>query len=254
MILRSRPYVLLLCVLLASCASAPQVLEARSEESWACGGSVTSSRPTAEEQAAVEEDFRPCESSGEDSCFSLVCSQETCTLFRQEASEPVRIIPTRGVAPSITPNATAQRYWVGVLIPWPQHRPVFLIPWDHHKPLLPSQKKMLEEALKIAQEPHEKHHIFSQEPLLKEWFEAQGINIHQETMLLDIPTHRRIHLGARGGPWNQAWHDFRNAKPDATQQQMREHAWELIKRFKLVGFIIPYYDKPPYLLPPPIEY
>jgi uncharacterized lipoprotein (TIGR02269 family) len=244
MSLRLKSYSLLLCVLLASCASAPPAHEASSEESSACGGSV----------ASELKDFRPCESSGEGSCFSLACDQVACTLVRREAAETGRIVPARGVGPVIPPHATAQRYWAGILIPWPQDRPVFLIPWNHHKPLLPSQKKMLEEALKIAQEPHEKHHIFSQEPGLKEWFERQGINIHQETMLLDIPTHRRIHLGARGGPWNQAWRDFQRTHRGATKKEMYEHAWELIKRFKLVGFIVPYYDKPPYLLPPPIEY
>ncbi|WP_224245781.1 DUF2380 domain-containing protein [Hyalangium gracile] len=61
-------------------------------------------------------------------------------------------------------------------------------------------------------------------------------------------------LASGCGPWNQAWRDFQRARPGATRQQMYEHAWELIKRFKLVGFIVPYYDKPPYLLPPPIEY
>jgi uncharacterized lipoprotein (TIGR02269 family) len=254
MSLRPKPWLLLLCVLLASCASAPPVHEAGSEESWACGGSLASSLPSPEERAAVAESFQPCESGDEDSCFSLTCGQVACTLFRYEASEPGRIVPVRGGSTLTTPNASAQRYWAGILIRSPQDKPVFLIPWNHHKPLLPSQKRMLEEALKIAQEPHEKHHLFSQEPGLKEWFERQGINIHQETMLLDIPTHRRIHLGARGGPWNQAWRDFQDANAGATKQQMYKHAWELIKRFKLVGFIVPYYDKPPYLLPPPIEY
>ncbi|KFE68477.1 hypothetical protein DB31_7714 [Hyalangium minutum] len=158
------------------------------------------------------------------------------------------------MGPLRPPTATAQRYWAGLLIPFPRDRPVFIIPWNHHTPLLPSQRKMLEEALRIAQEPHERHHIFPQETGLKEWFEAQRVNIHQETMLLDIPTHRRIHSGAKGGPWNQAWRDFQRTLAAATNKEMHEHAWELIKRFKLVGFILPYYDKPPYLLPPPIEY
>ncbi|WP_169787068.1 TIGR02269 family lipoprotein [Hyalangium minutum] len=241
-------------MLLASCASAPPAPRADDANAWACGDSAAASVPSAKEQAAVVEGFQPCESSSEDACFSLQCNQPACTLFLQEDTEAGRVVPTRGVGPLRPPTATAQRYWAGLLIPFPWDRPVFIIPWNHHTPLLPSQRKMLEEALRIAQEPHEKHHIFPQEPRLKTWFERQGINTHQETISLDLPTHRRIHLGARGGAWNQAWRDFQDAKPGATKQQMYEHSWELMKRFKLVGFVIPYHDKPPYLLPPPIEY
>jgi uncharacterized lipoprotein (TIGR02269 family) len=248
--LRPRQWLLLLSVLLVSCASPlPRAeLSSGGENPWACGSPVAPS-----EEASIAETFRLCESSENASCFSLTCNEVACTLFRYESHELGRIVPTRGGG-FVTPGATAQRYWAGILLRSPQDKPVFIIPWDHHKPLLPSQKKMLEEALKFAQEPHEKHHIFTQEQPLKEWFEAQGINIHDETMLLDIPTHRRIHLGPRGGPWNQAWRDFRLAKPLATKKEMYDHAWELIKRFNLVGFIVPYYGKPPYLLPPPIEY
>ena len=102
----------------------------------------------------------------------------------------------------------------------------------------------------LASQPREKHHIFPQATGLKEWFESRGINIHKETMLLDIETHHRIHKGADGGPWNEAWRKFRRANQRATQEDMYRYARELIIRFDLIGSILPYH----LLVGPPIEY
>lgn len=228
----SPPWMALFCALVMACASTPAApLEPVSWDAsfWTCG---------APEDA---------------SCFRLDCGEHACTLFRPEGSEPGGVVFTRGAVAVPSLQATGPRYWVGILVRSPQGQPVFIIPWKNHKPSQPSQKLMLEEARRLAGEPHEKHHIFPQEPLLKEWFEAQGINIHHATLLLDVKTHRRIHHGPLGGPWNQAWRDFKLVHPGATQEEMHEHAWKLIRRFKLLGFIVPYYSKPPYWLPPPIE-
>jgi uncharacterized lipoprotein (TIGR02269 family) len=102
----------------------------------------------------------------------------------------------------------------------------------------------------LASQPREKHHIFPQEPGLKEWFESRNINIHKETMLLDLETHHRIHKGAYGGPWNEAWRKFRRANQGASQEDMYRYARELIIRFDLIGPILPYH----LLAGPPIEY
>jgi hypothetical protein len=63
--------------------------------------------------------------------------------------------------------------------------------------------------------PYEKHHIYPQE--LKQWFVEAGIDIHQWTLALEVEEHRRIHRGANGGPWNEAWRRFRNANRGATK-------------------------------------
>jgi uncharacterized lipoprotein (TIGR02269 family) len=105
--------------------------------------------------------------------------------------------------------------------------------------LLPSQKKLLEMAKALASQPREKHHIFPQEIGLKEWFESRGINIHKETMLLDIVTHPRIHKGASGGPWNEAWRKFRKVNEGAGREDMYRYARELIIRFDLSAPFFP---------------
>jgi uncharacterized lipoprotein (TIGR02269 family) len=130
-----------------------------------------------------------------------------------------------------------------------QPDPVFVIHW-YGRELLPSEKRFLEMMRALASQPREKHHIFPQEQRLKLWFESRGINIHKETMLLDLDTHQRIHKGASGGPWNAAWRAFQEAHPGASKEEMYRYARELIIRFDLIGPILPYH----LLVGSPIEY
>ena len=58
--------------------------------------------------------------------------------------------------------------------------------------------------------------------------------------------HRRIHgSDGLGGPWNQAWREFRKRNEDAPPEEIFRHAGELIYRFqRLGGPIQPYYSQP----------
>ncbi|MFP2904023.1 TIGR02269 family lipoprotein [Pyxidicoccus sp. 3LFB2] len=186
----------------------------------------------------------------EGTCTTFLCAEDACGLFRCDDLVPGRIVRARG-AFVIPPSAvrSPQRNWG---YPWQQAgrpEPVFVIHW-YGRELLPSQKKLLEMAKALASQPREKHHIFPQEQRLKSWFESRGINIHKETMLLDIKTHHRIHKGPNGGAWNDAWRNFQEAHIGANQEEMYRYARELIIRFDLIGPILPYH----LLAGPPIEY
>ncbi|HZI16305.1 MAG TPA: TIGR02269 family lipoprotein [Myxococcus sp.] len=218
---------LLLCALWASCASVPEAQDA----------------PEAGEYP--EAYYRLPEGA----CVTFLCAEEACGLFRCEDVAPPRVVRTRGTF-VLPPSAvrSPQRNWgTPQKLPWDVD-PVFVIHW-HGRELLPSQKRLLEMARALASQPREKHHIFPQQDGLKQWFERQGINIHKETMLLDLETHHRIHKGAYGGPWNQAWRTFRGAHPGATKEEMYRYARELIIRFDLIGPILPYHM----LVGPPVE-
>ncbi|NMO22610.1 TIGR02269 family lipoprotein [Pyxidicoccus fallax] len=218
---------------------------------WLCAvlGACASTSPSLDEEDVAEypEAYTRL---AEGACVTFLCAGDACGLFRCEDLEPGRLVRTRG-AFVLPPSAVRapQRNWG---YPWQvagQPEPVFVIHW-YGRELLPSQKRLLEMARALASQPREKHHIFPQEPGLKSWFESRGINIHKETMLLDLETHHRIHKGPTGGPWNQAWRNFQEAHRGATQEEMYRYARELIIRFDLIGPILPYH----LLVGPSLEY
>jgi uncharacterized lipoprotein (TIGR02269 family) len=222
----SRLWAVLLGVLLFACASTPSVVP---------------------EQAAVRHEHEhqhECDAPSADRCVTVLCAGERCGVFRCEAAETGRVVRTFSGAqlaplPPMAANSP-MRYW-GCAQGLPgDSLPVFEIPWNP-RPLMPKQKtrlqKMAEEWAKL---PKEKHHLFPQEKGLKEWFERQGVDIHQDTLVLDVETHHRIHRGERGGPWNEAWRKFQRAHFLATKQEMYRYAWELVVRFDLLGPFVPY--------------
>ncbi|NVJ23209.1 TIGR02269 family lipoprotein [Myxococcus sp. AM011] len=177
----------------------------------------------------------------EGACVTFLCAAEACGLYRCEDVESWgRVVPARGASFVLPPSAvrSPQRNWGYVQGLPGDAQPVFIIRW-YGRELLPSQKRLLEMAKALATKPREKHHIFPQE--FKDWFERQGINIHKETMLIDIDTHHRIHRGFSGGPWNGEWRKFRDNHTGATQEDMYRYAREMIIRFDLVGPILPYH-------------
>ncbi|MFY0529310.1 TIGR02269 family lipoprotein [Archangium gephyra] len=76
----------------------------------------------------------------------------------------------------------------------------------------------------------------------REWFHARGVpDIHQYTLVIPEHVHIRIHSsGPKGGLWNQAWMDFKDARPNASPEAIYRHAGELIFRFELTGPVVPY--------------
>jgi uncharacterized lipoprotein (TIGR02269 family) len=184
-----------------------------------------------------------CHDSDADRCVSLLCLGDTCGFYRCEDVPGdvalARFPPARPPAATAAPGMGPRRNWGGagklpggavMVFPNWIGGPERLIPPSHQ--LTPGR--------------WEKHHIFPQEERLALWFDRQGVKIHDYTMPIPRDVHLRIHNpGGRGGPWNQAWRDFRTAKPDATPEEIFKHAGELIHRFGLIGGPIqPYYSRP----------
>jgi uncharacterized lipoprotein (TIGR02269 family) len=96
-----------------------------------------------------------------------------------------------------------------------------------------------------------RHHLFPQARDLAEWFRSKGINIHEWTMLVPEQQHLRVHRGPRGGLWNEAWRQFRNAQGDreVTREELLAKAFELALRYDLAGPITSY--RAPILPPGP---
>ena len=228
---------LLLGTALTACASVPLNTSEDNQES--------------EETASFEE---WCTQEG-----SLVplCGADQCGMYRcREVMEGLTtegqvLLARTGGAVLPGPGSSAQRYW-GSADGLPRNsNPVFIIPWGPKRPLLPSQQKMLEELEAEWRLPHEKHHIFPQEPGLKAWFAEKGINIHEFTMPLLVDVHRRIHRPPPpGGAWNEAWRRYRDANKLATKEEIYRYAGQLIYEFELLGPVIPYYRQ--WTQPPPI--
>ncbi len=176
--------------------------------------------------AAVE-----CDDPEEDQCVTLLCLGDTCGFYRCEDA-PGEVAPARfpgARPPPAAPGSGPRRNWGGAgklpggavkVFPNWNGAPERIIPPSHRLP--PGR--------------WEKHHIFPQERELALWFEQQGVKIHSYTLPIPLDLHRRIHNpGGRGGPWNQAWRDFKEAYPGASPEQIFKHAGELIYRFQLLG-------------------
>jgi uncharacterized lipoprotein (TIGR02269 family) len=181
-----------------------------------------------------------------------VCEGGQCAAYRcWEVAEYLKVgqvVRTRGPArpplPRPPPGPQTRREvgsaWSGPQGPSQPPQPVLLIPWNGTTPPLlpPGKVKVLESHEQPRGKPYEKHHIYPQE--LKWWFERKGINIHRWTLALEVEEHRRIHRGANGGPWNDAWRRFQEANDGATKLEIELHAGKLIYEFNLYGVVVPY--------------
>ena len=66
------------------------------------------------------------------------------------------------------------------------------------------------------------------------------------TMLIPEQVHLRIHNGANGGLWNQAWRQYMRANPGYVPREVLiSKAFELALRFDIAGPIRPYYAPVP---------
>lgn len=212
-------------------------------------GIEAASSEEATEAASFEE---LCE---EASSLEALCTGEQCGLYRcQDVKEHLtvgRVVLARGGAVALpNPQAGAQRNWGSAQeLPW-DTRPVFIIPWNYKPPLLPSQQELLAKQAAERRKPHERHHIFPQ--AFRRWFTAQGINIDEYLIPLEVEKHRSIHRGANGGPWNAAWEKFIKANAaGAPKEKIYQYAGQLIYEFELFGPVVPLWKQPP---PLPLGY
>jgi uncharacterized lipoprotein (TIGR02269 family) len=144
-------------------------------------------------------------------------------------------------------RSAARRYWGSAQGLPGDAQPVFIIPWHKDPPqqrMLPLfSEAQLHELERAKGQPTEKHHIFPQEKGLKAWFKSKEINVHEWTLILLKEDHDRIHKGPSGGPWNEAWRQYRDNNRLATKKEIWLYAGELIHRFGLYGPVIPYYRR-----------
>ena len=214
----SKPWLFLLCGLL----------------SLAC---VTSGPRLSDEPAASWEEVCADE-------HSLVLLDDEASLGLYRCKDMVAegaLLAYRGGGITLPAAPGSPRRWWGRPLFLPRDaEAVFIIPWRNHDwrpppPQLPPGR-------------WNKHHIFPQAPDLARWFKRQGVDIHQHTLVIPYDVHVRIHSGApRGGVWNEAWRNFREARPDAPPEEIWRYAIKLIVHYELSGPVIPY----SYKLPPP---
>jgi len=169
----------------------------------------------------------------EPTTLEFFCAQGTCAFFRCQDMEThgedsaVKVEPARWTRPP-QPSGGRRR---GSRYPRPDADPVFVIRWNNHPPLSVPIPRPARTARAWV-----KHHIFPQEPQLAEWFQLQGINIHQYTLLIPREVHLRIHSGGpRGGKWNAEWRHFTEGRAKATPAEIWQHASKLIVDYNLAG-------------------
>ena len=212
----------LLCVLLVACASGP------------------SPHPADEPPEQVFASFE--EGCADESAVVLLCNGPECGLFvcRDLALEPGGVQLTRGgggvIAPPAAPGGRPQRWWGS---PWLRRNSGPVLTFRFYPSLDPKPP-----LLRLPPGRYIRHHIFPQASDLAAWFKLRGVNIHSWTLVIEEHVHHRIHGGgSRGGLWNEAWRQFKDAHPRASPEQIYRHAGELIYRFELVGPVVPYHSR-----------
>jgi uncharacterized lipoprotein (TIGR02269 family) len=184
-----------------------------------------------------------CDEPRDDQCVTLLCLGDACGFYRCEdlpgEVELARFPPTRPPAAAAAPGMGPRRNW-GAAQGLPKGAVMVFPNWND------APDRVIPPSRQLTAGRWEKHHIFPQAPEFREWFEIQGVKIHDYTMPIPREVHYRIHnVGGRGGQWNQAWRDFKAARPGATPEEIFKHAGELIYRFELIGGPIqPYYSRP----------
>ena len=192
-----------------------------------------SSTPLQQQWDAAEAE---CGEAREDACVTLLCGDTACGFYRCE-DVPGDVVLARGLPPRPPPVAVApapgsgpRRNWGGGMNLPGGGKPVVVFPrTEDIRPVVAPQRR-------LSAGKMEKHHVFPQSPDLAEWFKKQGVDIHLYTLPIPVHVHRRIHSGGpKGGEWNKAWREFIKEKPEATPQEIYQHAGALIYRFQLTG-------------------
>jgi uncharacterized lipoprotein (TIGR02269 family) len=178
-------------------------------------------------------------------CVVLLCDEEYCALVRCRDAEEVQspsVVLTRGTLAVQPPlSQRASRWWGHPLAAPTLVEPVFEIPWRNWKTRSQHLNKDIPLYCLPAPEPMERHHIFPQQAVLAEWFRSKGISIHAFTIPVPRSFHHYLHSGGpEGGMWNEAWRQFKDKNPGATQEEIWRFAGELMIRFKVNGHLVPY--------------
>ncbi|HYO51251.1 TIGR02269 family lipoprotein [Archangium sp.] len=210
----------------------------------ACATSSPASRAW---EGAAPDDTTSCDDADADQCVVLACDEGECAFFDCADVDPEA--PTHGplahgAEPAQFPRPPfrgpgTQRNWRRAGLR-EDARPRMTFHFRYRQGFLPAFPRL--EGTLI------KHHLFPQAQEFREWFNRCGINIHQWTMLVPEQVHLRIHRGANGGPWNDAWRQVMRTSPSLVPKEVLiRKAFELTLRFDIAGPIMPYYSP----VPPP---
>ncbi|OJT25672.1 hypothetical protein BO221_07390 [Archangium sp. Cb G35] len=224
--LRPRPLLplFLTALLLASCATSPSL--------------------SAREGTGTDETIS-CDDADADQCVVLACDEGECAFFDCEDVDPEMLTQgplAHGAELARFPRPpfrapSHHRNWRRAGLR-EDARPRMTFHFRYRQGFLPAFPRL--EGTLI------KHHLFPQAQEFRTWFKNGGINIHEWTMLIPEQVHLRIHRGANGGSWNQAWQQFMRANPDYVPREVLiSKAFELALRFDIAGPIRPYYSPVP---------
>jgi uncharacterized lipoprotein (TIGR02269 family) len=206
-------------------------------------GCVTASPTTRAWDTAAHDDPLACEDPSADQCVVLACDGEEglCGVFACEDVDPEMV-----TGASLAHDAELARFRPPSRSPGPSRnwrntglragaQPRMTFHFRYRDGYLPAFPRLEGKLIK--------HHLFPQAPELAAWFRKNGINPHEWTMVIPEQVHLRIHRGGnRGGLWNQAWREFRDANRDrkVPPEELLAKAFELAYRFDIVGPIVPY--------------
>jgi len=218
---RLSPLPLTLAVLLLSaCAATPPAVRA-----W---------------EDAEHGDATSCEAPGADQCVVLACDDGECGIFGCEDVDPEALAQAplaygvelaRFRPPMRGPGS--QRNWrhVGLRA---DAQPRMALHFRYRYGYLPAFPRLQGKLVK--------HHLFPQAQEFRQWLIDNRIDVHAWTMVLPEQVHLRIHRGANGGLWNEAWRQFMQANNlrRVPQEEMMRKAFELAYRFDIVGPLMPY--------------
>ncbi|HEX8824469.1 MAG TPA: TIGR02269 family lipoprotein [Archangium sp.] len=190
-----------------------------------------------------------CDETGADQCVVLACDEGECGIFDCEDVDPEALahVPlahgaelARGYQRPPYRAPGPHRSWRRAGLR-EDARPRMTFHFQYRHGFIPAFPQLEGRLIK--------HHLFPQAQEFRGWFNKNGMNIHEWTMLVPENVHLRIHRGANGGPWNEAWRQFMNAnqRRPVTKKEMLHKAFELALRFDIAGPIRPYYSP----VPPP---
>ncbi|WP_456062026.1 SitA6 family polymorphic toxin lipoprotein [Archangium lipolyticum] len=191
-----------------------------------------------------------CDDVSADQCVVLACDEGECAFFDCADVDPQALahVPLAHVAelarfsrpPFRSPGT--QRNWRRAGLR-EDARPRMTFHFRYRQGFLPAFPRIEGKLIK--------HHLFPQAQQFRQWFTERGINIHEWTMLIPEQVHLRIHRGANGGLWNEAWRQFIEANPGPVPREaLIRKAFDLALRFDIAGPIRPYYAPVPPLLTP----